>query len=227
MGKLSVMPDLLNRDELERILAKAVGKEFGRELDDLLDALGDPPDPNNLPADFWEGKQMRTVVSPLLQKTFLTAAETLMMELNIGVEWGLINEGAITWVRGYTFDLVQGINNTSLNALRSSMETFYRDKLTKQELAELLRPTYGPVRSEMIAVTETTRAGVEGERELVRQIEIGNQNIKMIPIWETANDDLVCPICGPRHGQPITDGIYPPAHPRCRCWVNHEMTVIK
>jgi len=33
---------------------------------------------------------------------------------------------------------------------------------------------------------------------------------------------VVCPICGPRHDKEITDGMYPPACPRCRCWVNHE-----
>jgi len=33
----------------------------------------------------------------------------------------------------------------------------------------------------------------------------------------------VCPICGPKHNREIKDGQYPPAHPRCRCWVNHEI----
>lgn len=221
------MTDLPNRDELERKLAKAMGREFADEFRELMDALGDPPDPGNLPPDFWDGKRARGVLEPLLQGTFLIAAEELMMELSIGIEWGLINQRAIEWVRPYAFDLVRGINDTTRGVLQSALQTFYQDKLTKDQLAQLLTPTFGPVRAEMIAITETTRAGVEGERELVRQIQAANQNIKMIPIWQTANDDLVCPICGPRHGKPIEDGYYPPAHPRCRCWVNHEMTVIE
>jgi hypothetical protein len=44
----------------------------------------------------------------------------------------------------------------------------------------------------------------------------------MVPIWQTSNDERVCPICGPKHGKEITDGKFPPAHPRCRCWVTYE-----
>ena len=40
----------------------------------------------------------------------------------------------------------------------------------------------------------------------------------------TANDERVCPICSPRDNQVITDGIYPPAHPRCRCVVGYELS---
>jgi len=222
-----IKSDLPNRDELERKLAKVLGKNFRWQLRELLDELGDPPLPDRLPPDFWEKTGLESVIEPELIGTFLTAAEGLMLEINIGVEWGLVNQRAIDWGRPYTFDLVRGINTTTQGVLRTAMESYYRDKLTKDQLAALLEPSFGPIRAEMIAITETTRAGVEGERELVRQIEAANQNIKMMPIWQTANDDRVCPICGPRHGKPIDDGYYPPAHPRCRCWVNHEMTVVE
>ena len=45
--------------------------------------------------------------------------------------------------------------------------------------------------------------------------------------WNTAVDELVCPICGPLHGkfapygEPFEGGYdSPPAHPRCRCWIS-------
>jgi len=223
------MPDIPNRDELERILARAVGKELASEFDDLLDALGDPPDPANLPIGFWDDKEkeMRAVIEPLLVSTYLASADVLVAEITIGVEWGAVNLSAIEWVRDYTFDLVRGITDTTQNVLREAVETYFRDGLSKKELAQLLESSFGPVRAELIATTETTRASVEAERALVRMIERDNQNIRMIPIHQTANDERVCEICGPRHGKPIEDGYYPPLHPRCRCWVTYEMTVIE
>jgi SPP1 gp7 family putative phage head morphogenesis protein len=85
---------------------------------------------------------------------------------------------------------------------------------------------YSPVRAEMIAVTEVTRAAAEGERATVREIE--KEGIRMVEVWQTNNDSLVCPICGPRHGKKVGDGWSkndgPPAHPRCRCWLTHTFT---
>jgi hypothetical protein len=75
----------------------------------------------------------------------------------------------------------------------------------------------------MIAVTEVTRASVEGERAQVR--ELAAQGVVLVATWQTANDELVCPVCGPRNGRREGDGwdSPPPAHPRCRCWLNHEV----
>jgi len=48
-----------------------------------------------------------------------------------------------------------------------------------------------------------------------------------VEVWQTRNDEIVCPICGPRHGKEEGDGWTkddgPPAHPRCRCWTNHVL----
>ena len=61
----------------------------------------------------------------------------------------------------------------------------------------------------------------EGERAYVAELE-RETGQRMIPIWMTANDELVCPICAPRNERPITNGEYPPAHPNCRCGVGWE-----
>lgn len=223
------MPDLINRSEFENRLAKLFGKELQTELDEFTIALGDPPNLSNLPPDYWGDleKRMLQFANPALVSIYLASAEQLMGQISIGVDWGFVNQNAINWVQRYGFDLVRGINDTTRGVLQTALEAYYRDGLDLAGLEDLLTPTFGPIRSEMIAVTETTRAGVEGERGLVGMIERDNQNIKMLPIWQTANDDRVCPICGPRHGQYITDGMFPPAHPRCRCWANWEMTVNK
>jgi hypothetical protein len=78
-----------------------------------------------------------------------------------------------------------------------------------------------PIRAEMIAVTEVTRAASQGEQAIAR--ELARAGIVMTPIWNTNQDDIVCPLCGPKNGKEIEDGQFPPRHPRCRCWVSYEL----
>ena len=84
---------------------------------------------------------------------------------------------------------------------------------------------FGEIRAEMIAITEATRAFSEGNIQewLASGVVDG---IK----WMTAEDELVCPICEPLDGKEgsLTDGIEglkPPAHVRCRCWLEPVMKV--
>jgi len=217
------MSDVSNRDELERRLARKIGKVQRAQMGKLLELLGDPPDLNNVTPDFWTlaGKELAAVLLPILEDIFLEQARVLLTAQPIGVDWALINRAAVDWARAYGFNLVTGVNATSQAGLQSAVSAYFEQGLTIGDLEKKLGNLFGPVRAEMIAVTEVTRASVEGERAIAG--EIAKQGIDMIPIWQTNRDDLVCPICGPRHKKPIADGIFPPAHPRCRCWVNHEL----
>jgi len=218
------MPDLVNRDKYERKYARLLAKLLSAYGGHLLEALGDPPDIANIPPDFFdnEAKEMLRVLGPFGEQVYLDAALELMKQNpGMGVDWALVNQRAVDWSRQYTFDLVQGITDTNRNLLQQSISAFFEQGQTRQELEERLLRSFGPVRAEMIAVTETTRASVQGELAITE--ELRQQGIEMRPIWQTNNDDLVCPICGPKHNKEIKDGVYPPAHPRCRCWVNHEI----
>jgi hypothetical protein len=117
--------------------------------------------------------------------------------------------------------MLQDLFNTRYDHLNEIIPRFYEEGWNLGQLRTDLERYYSPVRAEMIAVTETTRAAVEGERALVEALQ-KESGIGMAPIWQTSNDERVCPICGPKHGKHITDGQYPPAHPRCRCWVTYE-----
>ena len=75
----------------------------------------------------------------------------------------------------------------------------------------------------MISVTEITRAAVQGELGVARQLK--NEGIDMRKVWQTNKDDLVCTICEPLQGveeatwrSVAPDG--PPAHVRCRCFLS-------
>jgi hypothetical protein len=217
------MADIPDRDELEKQLARKLGGLQRRQMGKLLELMGDPPDLNNVPHTFWDdiGMELGQVVLPFEERVYLEAAQRLMSESPVGVDWSLVNEAASNWSRNSGSQLIKDISATSRRATQEAVANYYEQAWTMGDLRKKLSNIYSPVRAEMIAVTEVTRAAAEGEKGMVG--ELRKQGINMTPIWQTNNDELVCPICGPKHDKEIKDGEYPPAHPRCRCWVNHEL----
>lgn len=215
--------DIINRDELERKLARVLGRDLRAELQKLLDYLGDPPQLANVPNEYWNNgwRDIQKDVEPVLRDIYLRQAQGLMDEVGIGVEWDLVNTAASQWARQNTESILQQLFNTRYEHLNTTIPRFYEEGWNLGQLRAELENWYSPVRAEMIAITETTRAAVEGERAFVEGL-MRQSGVRMIPIWQTANDEIVCTICGPKHGKEITDGKFPPAHPNCRCWVTYE-----
>lgn len=220
------MADVVNRDTLEALLARTIAKDLRGELSKLMNLLGDPPNIYNVPITFWEngGSALRGSIEPILRDIFLQQAETQLQETSIGVDWALINENAITWSSEYTYELVRGITDTSRMILQRSINSYYSNPTTIGDLQRSLSGIFSPMRAEMIAVTEVTRAAAEGEQRVVDQIIADNPGMESIDIWLTNRDDITCPICAPRHQQPRGSNWTenPPAHPRCRCWLRHD-----
>lgn len=220
------MPDVIGRDELERRLARVVSAEQRKQLNELLDLLGDPPDPARVPPDFWAngGAALRAAVEPVLRDVYLSQAQALLSEVSIGVDWALVNQAAIDWARQYTFELVKGMTEINQQLLQTALGDYFRNPTTIGELESKLAGAYSPVRAEMISVTEITRAAAEGEQVVVDRLIGDNPGIEAVDIWQTNRDDRVCPICGPRHNKPRGSNWQdnPPAHPRCRCWLKRD-----
>ena len=224
---------VLNRYEIERRLARVLGRDMHSELGRLLDYLGDPPRLENIPPEYWQSgwRSIQRDVEPVLLDVYLTQATNIMMNVGIGISLDNINHQAVNWARSHTEEVLRGmwrgrqdITAEMLSGTRQVGEIIgqgYEEGLTIREISQRLQPLYSPVRAEMIAVTETTRAVVEGERAYVEQLE-RETGQKMIPIWLTAEDDKTCPICKRRENKPITNNEFPPAHPRCRCGVGWE-----
>jgi hypothetical protein len=219
------MSDIANRGELEADFARRLSRLMRGDVGRVLDAVGDPPSLDNVPATLWDEINMSYTreIAPALEKVFLQQARVLLDEIPIGVDWGLINRRAVDWARSYTYDLVRGINNTSREALRSAGSAYFERGQTRAELEAALSRIYSPVRSEMIAVTEITRAASAGE--IAVDEELRRDGIEMSVVWQTSNDELVCPLCSPLNGKPrgIDWSEPPPRHPRCRCWINHVL----
>ena len=190
----------------------------------LLEALGDSPE---MPErEYWdeEQRELRQGILPGMEQVALEGAQVAVAELEalgLMLDWTLVNQAAADWARQYTFELVKGITKTSRKALQTQLANWIESGEALPDLARRLETIYGPVRAEMIAVTEATRAYAEGNTKTW-----GISDVVEARRWNTANDDDVCRICAPLNGEvrklgeAFTGGIEnPPAHPRCRCWV--------
>jgi hypothetical protein len=214
------------KDRWERRILRLMRKRLGDQMKDVLKILGWPPDFDNLDEAFWESAtgQMITDLRPMIEAMATDASQTMIESTGVGVDWALVAQDASQWATRYTFDLVRGVTETTREALRRKIAAFVETPgMTREQLEESLRPLFGDARASMIAVTETTRAYAEGERETARRAQ--EQGFRLEPKWHTANDELVCNICGPNEGKLQTEGWtvdWPPAHVNCRCWVTHE-----
>lgn len=150
-----------------------------------------------------------------------------------GVDWDLINADVLAWVtgggamgggfgEGYANAVTAAMATTSERQLRTLIGEWINNSLTYRQLVDDVSRTVGSrQRAEMVATTEITRAYAEGNRAAWRRGGVIQQMR-----WYTANDERTCPICGAAHGQisdvngDFSNGLFPPAHPRCRCSVH-------
>ena len=236
------MPDIPNRDQLEAEVARLLGRWMKEQQTLIIQLLGDPPNLANLPPEFWTeiGAEGVSILRPFMNQQALDAAERMLADITIGVDWALVNESAATWARQYSYELVTGINQTSQHALQRIIPSYFEQGMSQGELRQALSNLFSPVRAEMVARTEVTRAAFEGEQITIG--ELAKEGANMIAIWGTRNDEIVCVICGPMHGREA-DGyspprrpywihpemgmrLEPPAHPRCRCGADYRSSKV-
>lgn len=141
--------------------------------------------------------------------------------LGIGIDWTIVNDDVSIWARKYSAKLVKGITKTTRKAVGTQLSAWIESGDPLPGLFKRLEGIYGRKRAELIGITEATKAYAKGNELLWKASAVVDRRQ-----WNTAADELVCPICGPLNGQvrelgkPFDGGIdNPPAHPRCRCWI--------
>ena len=152
---------------------------------------------------------------------------------NVGVNlnYDLLNRFARDWAQVYSYNLITRIDESTGRQVGDAVVAWMESGAHLDALVAHLEPTFGVVRAEAIAATETTRAFAEGTLLGYRQ-----SGLVLATMWKTAVDERVCPICRPLHGA-IGDlngnfrhpgGVgkafryegrmfRPPGHVRCRC----------
>lgn len=220
--------DLARRDEYEQDLARALGRTLRQQFNKFMAALGDSPSLDKLTPALYEDlrAELQATIRPRLEKIYIEHAEALTNEFpqqlkarGIGIDWGLVNERAAEWASQYSFDLVTGVTSTTRKTLQRQIADFFRDSRKLSDLRATLTKLFGPVRAEMIAQTEVTRAA--SAAEMMYEHELNKLGLNTTQVWVTNNDEIVqrCPICWPRHNTQRGEGWDepPPGHPRCRC----------
>jgi len=223
--------------ELQRAFTGGLNAQQGR----LIDLLRDNPNPTAAQWDrFWagEGEALWAATGDTLTDVASEMAILQASTADLAGTFSFINQQTTDWVHDYYInaDVANpgAMGQLNLTSRTRFAQTFQDWRLGELEtggaadgLPQLIRATadiFGPVRGEMIAVTETTRIRAESQR----QIEEGEESTTFWRVLTTA-DDRVCEICGPLHGQvqpkvsrtfdhPSLGAISgPPFHVRCRC----------
>lgn len=141
---------------------------------------------------------------------------------SMNIDWKLVNDDAKKWAQEYAYTMISSITATSRRVLQERVSAWIASGNPLSTLAkdDKLVQMFGPMRAKLIASTEVTRIYAEANQRVFEQTGVEKRR------WNTAKDELVCPICGPLNGvevgiaEPFPGGLsLPPAHPRCRCWI--------
>ena len=112
-----------------------------------------------------------------------------------GFDYTLANAEARDWARRYTDDLLAQLNTTNERIVGEAVARWVDNGEPLSSLVDDLIPSFGRQRAELIASTEVTRAYAEANRIAYEQSGV----VETLE-WRTANDERVCPICGPLGG---------------------------
>jgi hypothetical protein len=189
----------------------------------FLDTLDNP---SRFDFDAFERDSFAALLPPLAD-TYRDAADNfidLVDGLNgYTLDPSQIEDMARQWAHDHASDLAGELTKTT----RDRFAAINREEFdsTDDQLAALLE-VFGLTRLENIGITETTGAITAGELGIASEFA-DETGLQLIPIWHTAEDDLVCEICEPLNDTGVeiyglVSSTGPPAHPRCRCDLTYE-----
>jgi len=180
------------------------------------------PDPKS--PKFWEDESQKLfkVLFPLFKKSAVDSARRSYNDLavagsvDLGISWDMFSQVAIDWAEKNTVQIVAQISKTSMVGFLNEFDEWVKSGDPLNVLVDKLSPYYGPVRAEMVAVTEVTRAYALGNLSVWNQVG-GVEGFNVF----TAEDDIVCSICEDEQSNNphALDADAPPYHVNCRCYL--------
>ncbi len=147
---------------------------------------------------------------------------------NVKFAFDATNHAAVDWADRHAAELIDGIAETSREAINNAIADALESGDLEDALDEILAAVGDADRAELIARNETFRAVAEGQRQAWDQaVGDGLLTGDEKRTWIVVGDDKVCPICDGLDGQTVgLDESYqgdgeeydgPPAHVNCRC----------
>lgn len=240
--------------QYERFLAASAQREkvligfYAQARVELADFLANPPVPLTASEQAFFGA-LNNEVDRLATQALTQATQNWIQSVpasfvegalqhSPGLAFNIVHDNAVRALSGYSLDLITRMSDDMRRVVQQQIGVGLltgasREVVSSRILATGLTniPHWRSVeaRAEAIARTELMRAYNAGN--LAGILDTGAVAVR----WITGQDERVCPICGPRHGQtyalarrtpdgddvpyPPLPGGPPPAHVKCRCTI--------
>ncbi len=147
--------------------------------------------------------------------------------LGIELVFLLRNDAVTEYLRDAKNLMIKSVDQTTKEQIVKIIQDGRDGMLTVFEIRQLIEKRFKDIsemRAEMIAQTELANAFNAVDYEVFKR-----NGVKTVR-WVTVLDERVCPICQPLHnvevsidGQFAFGGYRPPAHPRCRCFLEEKI----
>ncbi len=216
------------RQQQEKKVAAAAGGALSGALTALMAIVGIT---HAMPEGAFWGEfagQLQAAVLPAMLTAASVAAALAVADLqavvHVGVDMAPVTAAINAWAGKYAAELVKGITSNTRDATGAVIQNWLTSGGDMTDLNKLLAPLFGADRARLIAATEVTRVFAEANHEVWNE-----SHVIMAREWRTANDEIVCDICGGLDNvQVLLDAPFeyggeeyddPPAHPNCRCWI--------
>ena len=162
------------------------------------------------PSDFWNDEaahywdEIAPISARVLSAGGQAGADALPAVARILLNWDVYNAAAVEYLHKYKLSWVSKINNTTRTRAITEIDEWIRAGEALPVLEARLTPIFGANRAGQIAVTEVTRLYSEGNQMAWKATGFVSGKS-----WRTANDEKVCPMCGPLHMQIVDiDDVY-------------------
>ena len=207
-----------DRMQAENQLQKRVLQELDTDLDEITESALDLV----MPTEQLQATENRLIsaVGTILMGIAVDVILEKATETGVSMDHDQVMNDAAIWASQHSAELVKGITETSKKGLQRVIANLTDGQITREDAIEQIKPLFGKVRAEAIATTEVTRAQSAATDSYVEDLK--ERGVQVVTRWLTAEDERVCPICGPLDHK--TEEVWrqefplgPPAHPRCRC----------
>lgn len=227
-GEADTPPDENQRAAARTRLERAIRRALGAHADRVIAALRSATDGDiaTVLTALWPAEASTIARDVLLAYDAAVAAgmQAAAAQLPAQADWGMANADALRLARERAQRYGEMAAHTSEGHVAQLVADWVETGGTLPDLiarAEAVTAMWGGDRVDVAVITEVTDLFAQANRQawaasgLVTGYRV-----------ETAEDERVCPICGPRQGQvyPIDDTTnLPPYHGRCRCWIVPEV----